>query len=78
MEHSSPLRANWQVPAPDHLDSERPDFEVIMAEHDNSVAAGSDGYTDPLTRYFVFNVRYLRSRGSCCENGCRHCPYERQ
>lgn len=25
--------------------------------------------------YVVFTEKYLRDRGYCCENGCRHCPY---
>ena len=24
---------------------------------------------------YVFTEKYLRERGFCCENGCRHCPY---
>ncbi|HUP64690.1 MAG TPA: DUF5522 domain-containing protein [Thermoanaerobaculia bacterium] len=23
----------------------------------------------------VFTAAYLRKRGTCCESGCRHCPY---
>ncbi|HZD32403.1 MAG TPA: DUF5522 domain-containing protein [Candidatus Angelobacter sp.] len=23
----------------------------------------------------VFTAQYLRDRGYCCTNGCRHCPY---
>ncbi|MBX3748319.1 MAG: hypothetical protein KF833_23675 [Verrucomicrobiae bacterium] len=23
----------------------------------------------------VFTEAYLRRRGLCCRNGCRHCPY---
>lgn len=23
----------------------------------------------------VFTEQYLRRRGYCCQNGCRHCPY---
>lgn len=23
----------------------------------------------------VMTEAYLRRRGTCCENGCRHCPY---
>ena len=23
----------------------------------------------------VLTALYLRSRGYCCESGCRHCPY---
>ncbi len=24
----------------------------------------------------VFTAEYLLKRGTCCGNGCRHCPYE--
>ncbi len=24
----------------------------------------------------VFNAEYLLSRGYCCGNGCKHCPYD--
>jgi hypothetical protein len=24
---------------------------------------------------FVLTEHFLRKRGYCCENGCRHCPY---
>ena len=24
----------------------------------------------------VFTEKYLRERGYCCGNGCKHCPYE--
>ena len=24
---------------------------------------------------YVFTAYYLRARGYCCHNGCRHCPY---
>jgi hypothetical protein len=24
----------------------------------------------------VFTEKYLRDRGYCCGNGCKHCPYE--
>lgn len=26
--------------------------------------------------YVVFTETYLLSRGYCCGNGCRHCPYD--
>lgn len=25
--------------------------------------------------YMVFTAKYLLNRGTCCGNGCRHCPY---
>lgn len=32
-------------------------------------------YTTPAG-LIVFNEEYLLSRGYCCGNGCKHCPYE--
>lgn len=26
--------------------------------------------------YMVLTEHFLRERGYCCGNGCRHCPYE--
>ena len=26
---------------------------------------------------YVFTEKYLKSRGSCCENNCKHCPYKK-
>ena len=43
--------------------------------HDAAVAAGEPGYIDPVTGLFVLTAAYLRERGECCGNGCRHCPY---
>lgn len=25
---------------------------------------------------FVFTEHYLKKRGDCCGNGCKHCPFE--
>jgi hypothetical protein len=25
--------------------------------------------------FVVFTASFLRKRGYCCRNGCRHCPY---
>ncbi len=24
---------------------------------------------------YVFTEKYLKNRGYCCKNGCKHCPY---
>lgn len=24
---------------------------------------------------WIFTEQFLRKRGTCCESGCRHCPY---
>jgi Family of unknown function (DUF5522) len=26
---------------------------------------------------YVFSEKYLKARGYCCGNGCRHCPYDK-
>jgi hypothetical protein len=56
--------------APDH-----PDRPAILAAHAAALEAGEAGYDDPSTGLFVFASRYLLARGSCCDSGCRHCPY---
>ena len=35
---------------------------------------GIDYYID-ASGFYVFTEKYLKERGYCCENGCRHCPY---
>jgi hypothetical protein len=47
----------------------------VMAAHDRAVAAGEPGYADPVSGLYVFTTRYLAARGTCCDSGCRHCPY---
>jgi hypothetical protein len=34
---------------------------------------GEDFYREGA--FVVFTARYHLRRGSCCESGCRHCPY---
>lgn len=48
---------------------------AAQAAHDSAVAAGIDHYIDPHTRLLVMTAQYLRDRGYCCDNGCRHCPW---
>jgi hypothetical protein len=47
----------------------------VQAAHDAAVAGGEVGYLDPASGLFVLTEAYLRQRGTCCGNGCRHCPY---
>ncbi|MEY2588470.1 MAG: hypothetical protein QOJ67_454 [Acidimicrobiaceae bacterium] len=47
----------------------------VVAAHDAAVAAGHDSYADPATGYDVFTSASLLARGTCCDSGCRHCPY---
>jgi len=57
------------------LDPERSDFTAIVAAHRRAVEAGEPGYLDPTTGLFVLTAATLWERGTCCEQGCRHCPY---
>jgi hypothetical protein len=36
----------------------------------------SDTYKD-TNGNIVFTESYHLKRGYCCDNGCRHCPYEK-
>lgn len=55
--------------------SEAPLDEAIRALHDEAVRAGRNHYRDPATGFRVFTARAHLRRGTCCGNGCRHCPY---
>ena len=46
------------------------------AVHEAALAAGQKTYEDPETGYTVLTEVYHRRRGTCCGQGCRHCPYE--
>lgn len=48
---------------------------VVCPLHDEAVTRQHDGYLDPVTGRFVFTAAYLWERGTCCNTGCRHCPY---
>ncbi len=45
------------------------------AAHERALAAGEPTYLDPETGWSVFTETYHLARGSCCDTGCRHCPY---
>jgi hypothetical protein len=49
--------------------------DAVVAAHEAAVAAGVDTYRDPATGFVVMTAPLLARRGSCCGNGCRHCPY---
>ncbi len=38
-----------------------------------SLVEGTDFYREGP--FVVFTAKYLRERGTCCESGCRHCPW---
>jgi hypothetical protein len=47
----------------------------ILAAHASALAADLAFYPDPDTGLFVLTARWLAERGTCCDRGCRHCPY---
>ena len=51
---------------------------LTSAINENSVewndSEESDFYIE--NGFYVFTRSYHLKRGSCCGNGCRHCPYE--
>jgi Family of unknown function (DUF5522) len=69
------LPAPLARPDPARLDPARPDYQ---ATHGHALAAGEDGYLDPATGLWCFTAAYLWDRGTCCDSGCRHCPYLHQ
>jgi hypothetical protein len=64
-------------PHPDRLPRFRPDYSEIIAAHNEALAAGRDSYVDPSSGLSVLTAAFLASRGTCCDSGCRHCPYVR-
>lgn len=48
------------------------DIEEI---HRLACSRGEKSYNDPKTGYSVFTAVHLKAAGSCCGNGCRHCPF---
>ena len=74
------LRLPAPLARPDQarLDPARPDYQAILAAHGHALDRGEDGYLDPATGLWCFTAAYLWERGTCCDSGCRHCPYFHQ
>lgn len=49
--------------------------DTILARHAAAITAGRPTYVDPRTGFDVFTAELLAERASCCDSGCRHCPY---
>jgi hypothetical protein len=62
-------------PAASRLAPDHPRRAEILAAHTAALEAGRPGYADPETGLFVLTAQWLADRGTCCTNGCRHCPY---
>ena len=65
----------YPTPHPSRLSPTRADYDTIMRAHDSAVAANESTYRDPATGLLVLTVRTHLERGTCCESGCRHCPF---
>ena len=62
-------------PHPTRLAIDDPMREAILGAHRAAREADDTGYSDPATGYLVMTSAYLAARGTCCHQGCRHCPY---
>jgi hypothetical protein len=72
----SELRANGiEVPLPRRYGPGHRTYEQGMAAHRLAVAQNLPAYRDPVTGFAVFTAVFLASRGTCCDSGCRHCPF---
>ncbi|MBW8825489.1 MAG: hypothetical protein JF603_03930 [Acidobacteria bacterium] len=49
---------------------------VVERAHAAAAERGDDTYVDPATGFDVFTAAFLLTRGHCCDNRCRHCPYD--
>ena len=63
------------LPDPSRLDPSRTDYALIIERHESAVRDGRSSYIDPASGLSVLTVTTLLERGSCCNSGCRHCPY---
>jgi hypothetical protein len=64
-----------RLPHPGRLDPGHPRYGEIVAAHEAALRAGRAGYQDPGTGLFVLTAGWLWERGTCCDQGCRHCPF---
>ena len=63
------------VPHPERLDPARSDYVDVMDAHHAALLEGKDSYVDPVTGLLALTARTLWDRRTCCESGCRHCPW---
>lgn len=63
------------VPHPRRLSPHHPSRAEILARHDQAMAERRPTYPDPVSGMAVFTAAFLLARGTCCDSGCRHCPY---
>ncbi|NVM37565.1 MAG: hypothetical protein HWN81_18360 [Candidatus Lokiarchaeota archaeon] len=47
---------------------------VNKIKEDKKLIENVDYYT--ISGKIVFTEKFLKERGKCCNNNCKHCPYE--
>lgn len=72
---SRPLPRARRLPLTDRLSPQHAGYARILAAHETAMRNGSPGYVDPVSGFFVFTAAELWDRDTCCNSGCRHCPY---
>ena len=70
-----PMEPARLVPHPDRLDPARSDYVEVMDAHHTAILEGKDRYVDPATGLVALTARTLWERRTCCQSGCRHCPW---
>jgi hypothetical protein len=70
-----PAGRSLDEPHPSRLAPDHPRRAAILEAHRRAMDAGADSYLDPATGYTVLTAAFLADRGTCCDSGCRHCPY---
>lgn len=63
------------MPSVNRLDPSVRGYDRVIAAHEAACQVDAGGYVDPLSGLFVFTARHHLNRGTCCDSGCRHCPY---
>ena len=71
-----PIPPELLVPHHERLDPRKvQEYVGAIDAHHGALVIGEPGYLDPLSGLFVQTARTLWSRRTCCDQGCRHCPF---
>ena len=70
------LPRDRRLPLVHRLSPRHDAYARILAAHEAALRSGAPGYVDPVSGFLVFTAAELWARGTCCDTGCRHCPYE--
>jgi len=73
--HDPPAPRGPNEPDPSRLALDHPRRAAILEAHQAALDAALDSYVDPASGYTVLTSAFLLERGTCCDSGCRHCPY---